>query len=57
VRLKTDCIGKVRKREKIKKYVLVIEGSMREEANQGKTNKSEDTSRLPFARPAVLNYN
>jgi hypothetical protein len=39
-----------------KKYVLVIEGNMREEANQRKTNKSEATSRLPFARPAVPNY-
>jgi hypothetical protein len=34
VRLKTDWIGNVKKWEKIKECVLVIEGSMREEGNQ-----------------------
>jgi hypothetical protein len=41
VRLKTDWIGNVEKWEKIKEYVLVIVGSMREEANQGKTKKEQ----------------
>jgi hypothetical protein len=49
VRLKTDWIGKVeegkvKKREKIKEYVHVIECSMREEAHEGKTKKSKDVS-------------
>lgn len=55
VRLKTDWIGKDKKRKKIKEYVPVIEGSMREEENEGKTKMSENVSRLPFARPAVRN--
>jgi hypothetical protein len=55
VRLKTDWVGKVKKQKKIKEYVPVIEGSMREEANEGKTKESEDVSRLSFARPAVRN--
>lgn len=54
VRLKTDWIGKVKKR-KIKEYVPVIEGSMKKEANEGKTKESEYVSRSPFARPAVRN--
>ena len=53
VRLKAYWIGKVKKEKKIKEYVPVIEGSMREEANEGKTKESKDVSRLPFARPAV----
>jgi len=55
VRLKTDWIGKVKKRKKINEYVPVIEDSMREEANEGKKKNSENVSRLTFARPAVHN--
>jgi hypothetical protein len=39
----------------MKEYVPVIEGGMREEANEGKTKEREDVSRLTFARPAVRN--
>lgn len=41
VRLKTDWIGKDKKRKKIKEYVPVIEGNIREEENEGKQERAK----------------